>query len=76
MESIIFFNSHNYIYGSFCGNMQKNKQRKSKMKQYINNLKDYAELLYNQALLMEGFPLKDPVAFSNKMCELMIKSSK
>ena len=44
MESIIFFNSHNYIYGSFCGNMQKNKQRKSKMKQYINNLKDYAEL--------------------------------
>ena len=41
-----------------------------------NALKDYAELLYNQALLMEGFPLKDPVAFSNKMCELMIKSSK
>ena len=41
-----------------------------------NALKDYAELLYNQALLMEGFPLKNPVAFSNKMCELMIKSSK
>ncbi len=37
---------------------------------------DNAQLLYNQALLMEGFPLKDPVAFSNKMCELMIKSSK
>ena len=38
--------------------------------------KDYAELLYSQALLIEGFKLKDPVEFSNKMCELMIKSSK
>ena len=37
---------------------------------------DYAELLYSQALLIEGFKLKDPVSFSNKMCELMIKSSK
>lgn len=38
--------------------------------------KDYAELLYSQALLIEGFKLKDPVKFSNMMCELMIKSSK
>lgn len=41
-----------------------------------NQLQDYAKLLYSQALLMEGFPLKDPVEFSNKMCELMIKSCK
>ena len=34
------------------------------------------DLLYNQALLMEGFPIKDPVAFSNKMCELMVKACK
>ncbi len=39
-------------------------------------LNDYAKLLYSQALLMEGLPLKDPIEFSNKMCELMIKSSK
>ena len=38
--------------------------------------KDYAKLLYQQALLIEGFKLDDPVEFSNKMCELMIKSSK
>ena len=38
--------------------------------------KYYAELLYSQALLIEGFKLKDPVKFSNMMCELMIKSSK
>ena len=37
---------------------------------------DYATLLYSQALLIEGFKLKDPVEFSNKMCELMIKSAK
>ena len=46
---------------------------------YINNpveLNNYADLLYSQALLMEGFKLKDPVAFSNKMCDLIIKSSK
>lgn len=40
------------------------------------DLTDYAELLYSQALLMEGFPLKDPVKFSNTMCKLMIENTK
>ena len=40
------------------------------------SLTDYAELLLSQALLMEGFALKDPVKFSNTMCKLMIKASK
>ena len=31
----------------------------------------YAELLYNQARLMEGLSIEDPVAFSNAICELM-----
>ena len=39
------------------------------------SLTDYAELLLSQALLMEGFPLKDPVKFSNTMCKLMVKAS-
>lgn len=39
-------------------------------------VKDYADLLYSQALLIEGFKIEDPIAFSNKMCDLMIKSSK
>ncbi len=39
-------------------------------------IKQYADLLYSQALLIEGFKLEDPIEFSNKMCELMIKSSK
>ena len=36
-------------------------------------VKQYAELLYDQALLIEGFPIDDPVAFSNAVCELMVK---
>lgn len=39
-------------------------------------LENYATVLYNQALLIEGLPVKDPVGFSNKMIDLMIKASK
>ena len=31
----------------------------------------YKRQLYNQALLIEGLPIEDPVAFSNSICELM-----
>lgn len=33
--------------------------------------KTYTELLYNQALLIEGLSIEDPVAFSNAICELI-----
>ena len=33
----------------------------------------YSKLLYNQALLMEGMQIEDPVAFSDLICELMEK---
>ena len=32
----------------------------------------YTRLLYNQALLIEGLPLEDPVEFSNNICKLMV----
>ena len=35
------------------------------------SLKTYASLLYNQALLVEGMPLEDPVAFANAVASLM-----
>ena len=38
-----------------------------------DTVKTYAELLYNQALLIEGLTIEDPVAFSNSVCELMTK---
>ncbi len=31
----------------------------------------YADILYNQALLIEGLSIEDPVAYANKVCELM-----
>ncbi|ABZ82640.1 heat shock protein htpg [Heliomicrobium modesticaldum Ice1] len=31
----------------------------------------YTDLLYNQALLIEGLPVEDPVAFSNNICKIM-----
>lgn len=34
-------------------------------------LDDYAKLLYDQALLIAGMPIEDPVAFSNRICQLM-----
>ena len=33
--------------------------------------KDYAELLYNQALLIAGLPLEDPSAYTDLVCKLM-----
>jgi molecular chaperone HtpG len=35
-----------------------------------------ADILYNQALLMEGLPIEDPVAFSNAVCKLIEKTAK
>ena len=32
----------------------------------------FTELLYNQALLIEGLPINDPVEFTNSICKLMI----
>ncbi len=39
-------------------------------------LKDYASILFDQALLIEGFTIEDPVDFSNKITKLMIEASK
>ena len=32
----------------------------------------YTNLLYNQALLIEGLPVQDPVAFTNDICKVMV----
>lgn len=41
-----------------------------------NAVKDYAELLYDQALLIEGFPIENPTEFAKKICDFMVKASK
>jgi molecular chaperone HtpG len=43
---------------------------------YANNpekVKDYASILYDQALLIEGLSISDPVEYANKICKLMTK---
>ena len=39
-------------------------------------VKEYAELLYDQALLIEGFTIDNPAEFSRKICDFMVKASK
>ncbi len=39
-------------------------------------LNEYADILYDQACLIEGLPIEDPVKFSQKIANLMIESSK
>jgi molecular chaperone HtpG len=41
-----------------------------------DKIKDYASLLLDQALLIEGFAIKDPMEFSKKICDLMVEASK
>ena len=38
-------------------------------------LKDYAGVLYDQAMLIQGLPVDDPVAYTRKVTELMLKAA-
>ncbi|WP_047980283.1 molecular chaperone HtpG [Ornithinibacillus contaminans] len=35
----------------------------------------YTNILFNQALLIEGLPIEDPVEFTNNMCKVMVTSA-
>ena len=39
-----------------------------------DKLAAYTDLLYNQALLIEGLPIEDPVAYAQAVCDLMAQS--
>ncbi|MBR4461201.1 MAG: molecular chaperone HtpG [Erysipelotrichaceae bacterium] len=40
------------------------------------DLSSYADLLYEQSLLIAGLPIDDPVAYSQKIVELMIRNNR
>lgn len=44
---------------------------KDSFEQDKDKLKMFANLLYNQALLIEGLSIEDPVEFTNNICKLM-----
>ena len=39
-------------------------------------VKEYADVLYTQAMLIEGFPVEDPMEFSRKVCDIMVKAAR
>ncbi|HWP95430.1 MAG TPA: molecular chaperone HtpG [Syntrophomonadaceae bacterium] len=60
-DRILEINANHPIF-STLGSLYRDDQEK---------LKAYSEILYTQALLIEGIAIEDPVAFSNAVCNLM-----
>ena len=62
-EKILEINPNHKIFGKLKELYESDKDKAA----------DYADILYNQALLIEGMPIENPVEFSNKVCELLSK---
>lgn len=60
-EKVLEINANHKVFESLKGVFAEDKDK----------VKDYAKLLYNQALLIEGMPVEDPIEFSNAICKLM-----
>jgi molecular chaperone HtpG len=62
-QRVLEINANHPIFEKLCSLYQNDK----------DTLKEYASLLYTQALLIEGVPIDDPVEYTNQICKLMIK---
>lgn len=60
-QKILELNGSHPIFKTLCALYDADKDK----------LKQYTSLLYTQALLIEGLPVEDPVAFTNDICSLM-----
>jgi len=61
-EKVLEINTNHEIFESLKNAFETDKDK----------LKLYTTLLYNQALLIEGLPIEDPVQFTNDMCKVMV----
>ena len=61
-DKILEINVHHEVFASLKDAFE---QDKDKVTLYTN-------LLYNQALLIEGLPIEDPVEFTNNICRVMV----
>lgn len=61
-DKVLEINTNHDVFKSLREAYQKDKDK----------LKLYTDLLYNQALLIEGLPIDDPVEFTNNICKMMI----
>ncbi len=60
-EKILEINPNHKIFGAMQKLYGEDKEK----------FRDYASILYDQALLIEGMQIDDPVEFSNRICSLM-----
>lgn len=60
-EKILEINTNHEMFAAIKNAYQNDKEK----------LKKIANVLYNQALLIEGLPIEDPVQYANDVCELM-----
>ena len=60
-QRVLEVNGEHPIFQKLCELYESDKER----------LKLYAEVLYDQALLIEGISLEDPSDFSQKLCQLL-----
>lgn len=60
-ERILEINVNHPIFQKIAGLLESDKEK----------LKQYAAVLFDSALLIEGMPIEDPVAYTNAICELM-----
>ncbi len=61
-DRILEINPHHPIFDKLSDLLKNDKDK----------LKMYSDMLYTQALLIEGMAIDDPVAFSNSICNLMV----
>lgn len=61
-DKVLEINAHHEVFQSLRNAFETDKD---KLTLYVN-------LLYNQALLIEGLPIQDPVEFTNDICKVMI----
>ncbi|MFH5185591.1 molecular chaperone HtpG [Paenibacillus sp. TAB 01] len=61
-DKVLEINVHHEVFQSLESAFEKDKEK----------LNLYTALLYNQALLIEGLPIQDPVEFTNDICKIMV----
>ncbi|MFS0881409.1 molecular chaperone HtpG [Metabacillus niabensis] len=61
-EKVLEINANHEVFQSLKSAFENDKEK----------LDLYTKLLYNQALLIEGLPIQDPVEFTNDMCKVMV----
>ncbi|MFE4521723.1 molecular chaperone HtpG [Cytobacillus firmus] len=61
-NKVLEINSSHEVFQALKNAMENDKEK----------LSLYTNLLYNQALLIEGLPISDPVEFTNDICKVMV----